>query len=64
MQLIDQASQLHKMSSVVLAGATGMLAIAEQVVPMLQGVIPPVAYAVLSALIIVARAVKQPALAK
>ena len=64
MQLIDQASQLHKMSSVVLAGLTAVLAVTEQVVPMLQGVIPPGTYAILSALIIVARAVKQPALAQ
>lgn len=62
MQLIEQAGQLHKMSSVLIAGATGILAIADQVLPALNGVIPPVAYAVLSALVIIARAIKQPKL--
>lgn len=64
MQLIDNISDLFKMSSVQLAGATGALAIADQVLPQLQGVIPPVAYAVLSAVIIIARAVKQLNLSK
>lgn len=64
MQLIEQASQLHKMTSVLLAGATAVLAIADQVMPVLQGVVPPAAYAVLSVLVIVARAVKQPSLSK
>lgn len=62
MQLIDQASQLHKMSSVIIAGLTGILAVAEQVMPVLQGVVPPGTYAILSALVIVARAIKQPKL--
>lgn len=64
MQLIDNASQLHKMSSVLLAGATAALAVADQVLPILQGVVPPFAYAVLSALVILARAIKQPSLSK
>ncbi|WP_330114086.1 hypothetical protein SA496_15575 [Pseudomonas sp. JS3066] len=64
MQLIDNVSQLFKMTSVQIAGATGLLALAEQLLPQLAGVIPPVAYAVLTGLVIVARAVKQPALAK
>jgi hypothetical protein len=62
MQLIDNVSQLFKMSSVQIAGATGLLALAEQFLPQLAGVLPPVAYAVLTALVIVARAVKQPSL--
>lgn len=62
MQLIDNASKLLKMTSVQLAGLAGGLAIAEQVLPQLQGVIPPAAYAVLSALVIIARAIKQPSL--
>lgn len=64
MQLIESASQLHKMTSVLVAGATGALAIADQVLPALHGVIPPALYAVLSALVIIARAIKQPSLAK
>lgn len=59
MKLIDNAQHLLKMTSVQLAGLTGVLAIAEQVVPQLQGVIPPATYTVLSVLVIVARAVKQ-----
>jgi hypothetical protein len=62
MQLIDNASKLLKMTSVQVAGAAGALAIAEQVLPELQGIIPPAAYAVLSILVIVARAIKQPSL--
>jgi hypothetical protein len=59
MQLIDNASKLLKMTSVQVAGMAGALAIAEQVLPQLQEVIPPVTYAVLSAIVIVARAIKQ-----
>lgn len=62
MQLIDNAAKLHQMTSVLIAGATGLLAIADQVLPQLAGVIPPGTYAVLSALVIVARAIKQPKL--
>ncbi|MNO80622.1 hypothetical protein D3C76_718340 [compost metagenome] len=64
MQLIDNANKLHQMTSVLIAAATGALAVADQVLPALHGIIPPAAYAVLSALVIVARAVKQPSLAK
>lgn len=63
MQLIDNANKLHQMTSVLIAGATAALAVADQVLPVLQGVIPPGTYAVLSALMIVARAIKQPKLA-
>lgn len=62
MQLIENASKLLKMTSVQVAGLAGALAIAEQVLPQLEGVIPPAAYAVLSVLVIVARAIKQPSL--
>lgn len=62
MQLIDNASKILKMTSVQVAGVTGALAIADQVLPQLQGVIPPAAYAVLSVLVIIARAIKQPSL--
>ncbi len=62
MQLIDNAAHLLKMTSVQVAGAATALAIAEQVLPQLQGVIPPGTYAVLSALVIIARAIKQPRL--
>jgi hypothetical protein len=62
MQLIDQVGQLYKMTSVQIAAATGAIAVAEQVMPVLQGVIPPAAYAVLSVLMILARAIYQPKL--
>ncbi|MNZ99099.1 hypothetical protein D3C78_1184100 [compost metagenome] len=62
MQMIDNVNQLHKMSSVLIAGATGALAIADSVLPQLQAVLPPWVYAVLCAAIIVARAIKQPKL--
>lgn len=63
MQLIDNASKILKMTSVQVAGVAAGLAIAEQVLPQLEGVIPPAAYAVLSVLVIIARAIKQPRLA-
>jgi hypothetical protein len=59
MQLIDNVSQLLKMRSVQMAGATAALAIAEQVLPQLQAVIPPGTYAVLMAVLVLARAIKQ-----
>lgn len=62
MQLIDNASKILKMTSVQVAGVAGALAIADQVLPQLQGVIPPAVYAVLSVLVIIARAIKQPSL--
>lgn len=64
MQLVDNSSQLIKMHSVQLAGLTGVLSIAEQVMPGLQAYIPPGAYAVLMALLVIARALKQTTLAK
>ncbi|MCY1413196.1 hypothetical protein D9M71_286230 [compost metagenome] len=64
MQLISNVKDLLKMTSVQVAAATGVVAIAEQVLPQLQAVLPPVAYAVLSAVIIIARAIKQPGLSK
>lgn len=62
MELIQDANKLHKMTSVLIAGATCALAVVDQVMPALQGIIPPAAYAVLSALVIIARAIKQPKL--
>lgn len=59
MQLIDNASQLLKMASVQVAGLTAGLAIAEQALPALQAIIPPGAYAVLMAVLVLVRAIKQ-----
>ena len=64
MQLIEQVGQLHKMTSVQIAGATAVLAMADQVMPVLQGIVPPIAYGVLSVMVIIARAIFQPKLAQ
>lgn len=62
MQLIDNIGDYFKLTSVQAAAGTGLLALAEQFIPSLQAVLPPVAYAVLCGVILVARAVKQPKL--
>lgn len=59
MQLIENANQLMKMSSVQVAAVAAGLAIAEQALPGLQAFLPPGVYAVLMALLVIARAVKQ-----
>lgn len=64
MALIDNANQLHKMSSVLIAGAGLFATVAEQVLPALQGILPPGWQAVAFVAIAIARAIKQPALAK
>jgi hypothetical protein len=64
MQLISNASDALKMSSVQLAGAGAALAIADQWLPTLQAVIPPGAYAILFALVGLARVILQPKLVK
>lgn len=64
MKLISNASDALKMSSVQLAGAGAALAIADQLLPTLQAVIPPAAYAVLFALVGLARIILQPKLVK
>lgn len=62
MQLIDNAKSFLKFTSVQVAAATGLLAIAEQALPQLQAAMPPIVYAALSAAIVFARLVKQPKL--
>lgn len=64
MQLISNLKDLPRMSSVGVAAATGAIAVAEQLLPQLQAFLPPWVYAVASALIIVARAIKQSSLSK
>lgn len=64
MQLIDNWKQALSMSSVQVGGAIAALGIAEQVMTSLQGVIPPLAYAVLGGLVMIARVILQPKLSK
>ncbi|WP_223511486.1 hypothetical protein [Pseudomonas sp. GL-B-19] len=64
MQLIDNWKQALSMTSVQAGGAIAVLGIAEQLMPQLQPVLPPVAYGVLGFLVMVARVILQPKLAK
>ncbi len=60
MKLIDQwRAQLNRLWSVRLAILTALLAVADQLLGLFNGLIPPVWYAVLSMLVIVARVVDQ-----
>lgn len=62
MQLIDNVSQLLKMTSVQVAGAGVLLTIAEQVIPVIQPYLPPGWQAAAFVLVAIARAIKQPSL--
>ena len=64
MQLIDNWKQALSMTSVQAGGAIAVLGIAEQLMPQLQAVLPPVAYGVLGILVMIARVVLQPKLGK
>ena len=64
MQLIDNWKQALSMTSVQAGGAIAVLGIAEQLLPQLQAVLPPIAYGVLGLLVMVARVILQPKLAK
>lgn len=64
MQLIDNWRQALSMTSVQAGGAIAVLGIAEQLMPQLQAVLSPIAYGVLGFLVMVARVVLQPKLAK
>jgi hypothetical protein len=64
MQLIDNWKQALSMTSVQAGGAVAVLGIAEQLMPSLQGVLPPMAYSVLGLLVMIARVILQPKLSK
>lgn len=64
MQLIDNWKQALSMTSVQAGGAIAVLGIAEQLMPQLQAVLPPIAYGVLGVLVMVARVILQPKLIK
>lgn len=59
MRLVDKASNLVKMPSVQVASLTAALGIAGQFLSQLQEVIHPAAFAVLFAMVIIARVIKQ-----
>lgn len=64
MQLIENWKDAFKMASVQAGGAIAVLAVAEQLMPSLQAVLPPIAYGVLGVLVMIARVVLQKNLAK
>ena len=64
MQLIDNWKQALSMTSVQAGGAIAVLGIAEQLMPQLQAVLPPLAYGVLGLLVMIALVVLQPKLTK
>ncbi|MFL8988665.1 hypothetical protein Q8X48_13080 [Pseudomonas sp. QLc11A] len=64
MQLIENWKQALSMTSVQAGGAVAVLGIAEQLMPSLQAVLPPVAYGVLGVLVMIARVILQPKLSK
>ncbi|KJH75343.1 DUF7940 domain-containing protein [Pseudomonas sp. ES3-33] len=64
MQLIDNWKQALKMQSFQVGGAIAVLGIAEQLMPSLQAILPPLAYALLGGLVMIARVILQPKLTK
>ena len=64
MQLIDNWKQALGMQSVQVGGAIAVLGVAEQLMPSLQAVLPPIAYGVLGVLVMIARVILQPKLSK
>lgn len=64
MQLIDNWKDALKMQSVQVGGAIAVLGIAEQLLPSLQAVLPPIAYGALGLLVMIARVIVQKKLSK
>ncbi|MCA4961015.1 hypothetical protein [Pseudomonas sp. Y24-6] len=64
MTLIDNWKQALSLTSVQAGGAIAILGMAEQVMPSLQAVLPPIAYGVLGVLVMIARVILQPKLTK
>ena len=64
MQLIDNWKDAWKLSSVQAGAAITALGIAEQVLPALQAALPTGIYAILGALVMIARVVLQPNVSK
>ncbi|VVN76098.1 hypothetical protein [Pseudomonas fluorescens] len=59
MQLIDNWKQALSMTSVQAGGAIAALSLAEQLMPQLQAVLPPIAYGVLGLVVMIARLIVQ-----
>ena len=64
MQLIDNWKKAMSLTSVQAGAAIAALSIAEQLMPSLQAVLPPIAYGVLGVLVMIARVILQPKLTK
>jgi hypothetical protein len=64
MQLIDNWKDAWKLSSVQAGAVITALGVAEQVLPALQAALPTGIYAILGALVMIARVVLQPKLSK
>ena len=64
MKLIENWKQALSMTSVQAGGAIAVLGVAEQLLPSLQPVLPPIAYGVLGLLVMIARVILQPKLNK
>lgn len=64
MTLIDNWKQALSLTSVQAGGAIAVLGVAEQIMPSLQAVLPPIAYGVLGVLVMIARVILQPKLSK
>ena len=64
MQLIDNWKQALSMSSVQAGGAIAALGVAEQLMPQLQAVLPPITYGVLGLVVMIARLIIQKKLSK
>jgi hypothetical protein len=64
MQLIDNWKDAWKLSSVQAGAAITALGVAEQMLPALQAALPTGIYAILGALVMIARVVLQPNVSK
>ena len=64
MRLIDNWKDAWKLSSVQAGAAITALGVAEQVLPALQAALPTGIYAILGALVMIARVVLQPNVSK
>lgn len=62
MQLIDNANQLHKTWSFVLAAAGVVISLGEQILPIVKDVLPPHWQLAMFVAVAAARAIKQPSL--
>lgn len=64
MQLISNAKDIMKMTSAQIAAGGVALGIADQLLPVLHGIVPPGIYALIFGAVIIARSILQPKLVK